>query len=45
MSERAEYAPGEFCWVDLATTDVDGAKAFYDQLLGVKAEDAPGDPE
>ena len=26
MSERTEYAPGEFCWVDLATTDVTGAK-------------------
>jgi len=45
MSERTEYAPGEFCWVDLATTDVDGAKAFYDDLLGVQAADAPGDPE
>ncbi|HET9121825.1 MAG TPA: VOC family protein [Solirubrobacterales bacterium] len=45
MSERTEYAPGEFCWVDLATTDVDGAKAFYDDLLGVQAEDAPGDQE
>jgi uncharacterized protein len=45
MSERTEYANGEFCWVDLATTDVDGAKAFYGQLLGVEAEAAPGDPE
>jgi uncharacterized protein len=45
VSERTEYAPGEFCWVDLATTDVDGAKAFYYDLLGVQAEDAPGDPE
>lgn len=45
MSERTEYVPGEFCWVDLATTDVDGAKAFYNGLLGVEAVDAPGDPE
>jgi predicted enzyme related to lactoylglutathione lyase len=45
MSERSEYAPGEFCWVDLATTDVEGAKSFYNDLLGVEAEDAPGDPE
>jgi predicted enzyme related to lactoylglutathione lyase len=45
VSERTEYAPGEFCWVDLATTDVDGAKAFYNGLLGVEAVDAPGDPE
>jgi len=25
MSERTDYAPGEFCWVDLATTDTDAA--------------------
>ena len=45
MSERTEYAPGEFCWVSLATTDVEGAKDFYAELLGVEAESAPGDPE
>jgi len=45
MSERTEYAPGEFCWVDLATTDVEGATSFYDGLLGVEAQDAPGDPD
>ena len=45
MSERTEYAPGEFCWVSLATTDVEGAKNFYSQLLGVEAESAPGDAE
>jgi hypothetical protein len=45
MSERSEYAPGEFCWVSLATTDVDGAKAFYAELLGVDWEAAPGPPD
>ena len=45
MSERNEYAPGEFCWVDLSTTDVDAAKAFYGDLLGIEAEAAPGDPK
>ncbi len=45
MSERTEYAPGEFCWVDLSTTDVEGAKSFYGDLLGVEAELAPGGPE
>ena len=45
MSERNEYAPGEFCWVDLSTKDVDGAKDFYSALLGVEAELAPGDPQ
>ena len=38
MSERTEYATGEFCWVDLATTDVDGATKFYGELLGIEAE-------
>jgi predicted enzyme related to lactoylglutathione lyase len=45
MSERNEYARGEFSWVDLATTDVDGAKSFYEDLLGVEVQAAPGDPE
>jgi predicted enzyme related to lactoylglutathione lyase len=45
MSERSEYAPGEFCWVDLATTDVDGATKFYRELLGVEAQAAPGPVE
>jgi uncharacterized protein len=44
VSERSEYKPGEFCWVDLATTDVDAATKFYGDLLGVEAEPAPGDP-
>lgn len=45
MSERSQYSSGEFCWVDLATTDVEGATRFYGELLGVDAEAAPGDPE
>ena len=45
MSERKGYAPGEFCWVDLATTDVEGAKSFYGRLLGVDWEPAPGSPD
>jgi predicted enzyme related to lactoylglutathione lyase len=45
MSERSEYAPGEFCWVDLSTTDVEGALSFYGEMLGVESEPAPGDPE
>jgi hypothetical protein len=34
MGERTEYAPGTFCWVDLATTDPAGAEAFYAAVLG-----------
>jgi uncharacterized protein len=45
VSERSEYASGEFSWVDLATTDVEGAKRFYTDLLGVDYEAAPGDPD
>ena len=32
---------GTFIWNELATSDVDGAKAFYSGLLGWKAEDMP----
>src|SRR5215218_32867 len=44
MPERDAYAPGTPSWVDLATPDVEGAKAFYGELFGWTAEDA-GDPE
>ena len=42
MGKRESYAPGTFCWVDLATTDADGAKAFYAGLFGWEAEDTAG---
>jgi predicted enzyme related to lactoylglutathione lyase len=45
MSERSEYAPGEFCWVDLSTPDVEAATKFYGELLGVERQAAPGPPE
>jgi hypothetical protein len=45
MSDRSEYVPGEFCWVDLSTTDVEAAKDFYGDLLGLSYDAAPGDPE
>ncbi len=41
MGERAEYAPGTFCWTDLATTDQEAAKAFYGGLFGWEADDRP----
>jgi predicted enzyme related to lactoylglutathione lyase len=34
VSERSGYEPGEFCWVDLASSDFDRAKGFYGDLLG-----------
>jgi predicted enzyme related to lactoylglutathione lyase len=41
MGERESYAPGTFCWVDLGTTDAEGAKAFYSRLFGWEIEDLP----
>ena len=41
MGERTEYEPGTFSWVELATTDPDGAKRFYGELFGWDAEDNP----
>jgi predicted enzyme related to lactoylglutathione lyase len=41
MGKRDRYEPGTFCWVDLTTTDPEGAKAFYSGLLGWEAEDMP----
>ena len=45
MSERNDYAIGEFCWVDLSTADVERAKSFYTQLLGADTEVAPDFPD
>jgi uncharacterized protein len=43
MPERTSYEPGTPSWVDLTTSDVDAAKAFYGSLFGWEAEDVPGD--
>jgi predicted enzyme related to lactoylglutathione lyase len=44
MSDVNEYAPGTFCWVELATSDTAGAKRFYTELLGWQTEDTPAGP-
>ncbi|MBT8203097.1 MAG: VOC family protein [Acidimicrobiia bacterium] len=41
MPERVSYAHGVPSWVDLGTTDVEGAKAFYGAVFGWEAEDVP----
>ncbi|NEQ42767.1 MAG: VOC family protein [Leptolyngbya sp. SIOISBB] len=41
MVEFKSYAPGTFCWVDLATTDAEGAKKFYTNLFDWTATDVP----
>ena len=35
--------PGAFSWNELTTTDVDGAKVFYSELLGWTMEDMPAE--
>jgi predicted enzyme related to lactoylglutathione lyase len=46
MSERNEYAPGEFCWVDLTSHDLQAAQQWYGKLFGwdAKLEDTKGGP-
>jgi hypothetical protein len=41
MAERTSYDPGTFSWAELATSDADGAKAFYGNVLGWEYEDMP----
>ncbi len=43
MQVVKKYPDGVFCWVDLGTTDVEGAKAFYGGLFGWIFEDKPTD--
>jgi uncharacterized protein len=38
-----KYPDGIFCWVDLTTTDQEGAKAFYSRLFGWEMDDRPID--
>jgi uncharacterized protein len=43
VTEFTEYPPGTPSWVDLSTTDVEGAKDFYGTLFGWEAHDAGPD--
>ena len=44
MQENPKYAPGTFCWVELATTDSEAAKKFYSGLFGWTPDDKPAGP-
>ena len=37
----SEYTPGTFCWIELVTSDGDGAKKFYTDLFGLGFNDQP----
>ena len=41
MNNLAEAGTGRFCWVDLAATNADSAKAFYGKLFGWTSIEQP----
>jgi predicted enzyme related to lactoylglutathione lyase len=41
VGRRSSHPPGAFSWVELSTTDADGAKAFYTSLFGWEIDDNP----
>ena len=45
MAATKKYKAGEYCWTDLGTTDVPGAKKFYGGLFGWKMKDYPMGPD
>jgi predicted enzyme related to lactoylglutathione lyase len=45
MQETPEIKPGNFCWVELGTSDNEAAKNFYSQLFGWEFEDNPMGPD
>ena len=45
MSTVEGYAPGEFCWIELATSNQNAAKSFYSALFGWTVRDVPIGPD
>ena len=41
MAETPQHLPGTFCWVELGSSDQDGARSFYTELFGWEAEEVP----
>ena len=41
MKEFTSHKPGTFCWIELATTDPENAKKFYNELFGWDFFDIP----
>ncbi len=44
MPHVEKYAPGSFCWFELATSDQNAAKSFYGSLFGWDTADMPMGP-
>lgn len=45
MQETPGFAPGTFCWIELATSDNEAAKKFYTELFGWSFKDNPMGPD
>ena len=45
MAHVDKHAPGDFCWIELATTDQNAAKSFYSSLFGWVVNDMPMGPD
>ncbi|MGD0696803.1 MAG: VOC family protein [Terriglobia bacterium] len=44
MPNVDKHAPGDFCWVELGTTDQTATKKFYQSLFGWSSQDFPMGP-
>src|SRR5438046_1916245 len=44
MPNIDQHAPGDFCWIELGTTDQNAAKSFYQTLFGCTVTDSPMGP-
>ena len=45
MPHVEKHAPGNFCWIELATTDQSAAKEFYSELFGWTTGEFPMGPK
>ncbi|MGA2881684.1 MAG: VOC family protein, partial [Bryobacteraceae bacterium] len=45
MPTVERFAPGEFCWIELATSNQNAAKSFYAALFGWTGRDVPTGPD
>jgi predicted enzyme related to lactoylglutathione lyase len=45
MAHVDKHAPGDFCWIELATSDQNAAKNFYSALFGWVPDDMPMGPD
>lgn len=41
MAETTWYSQGAFCWAECATSDLEGARAFYSRVFNWDAEETP----